>query len=116
MTQIQHSSWRDSNPYTIRVKASVTNQLPRRLYSDPIIEDPSQEFERHSLADMDPRANNPIDIELAGDVFTVLRGDEVLPNAMGLRFCRISKPDHKYGITYHITGSEKFCTVLNATV
>lgn len=84
MTRIGLTSWRDSNPCTIRVEACVTNELPRRPYADPIIDDPTQEFQRHELADMDPRGNDPIDIELVGDVYTVLRGNGVRDTTVGI--------------------------------
>ncbi|XP_073842390.1 uncharacterized protein isoform X1 [Musca autumnalis] len=51
------------------INAMLTNDLPRKPYEKPIVEDPTEDFTPDTLADPDPRCNTAIDIELGGDVY-----------------------------------------------
>ncbi|XP_075150253.1 uncharacterized protein LOC142224367 [Haematobia irritans] len=64
-----------SGTWALRVNALITNELPTRPYSDPIIDDPTRDLATDTLADMDPRSNSPIDLELGADVYPALRRD-----------------------------------------
>lgn len=52
--------------------ALVTNELPRRLYEKPLNKDPTSEFNEDTLADADPMANTPIEMELGADQYCTL--------------------------------------------
>ncbi|XP_075144763.1 uncharacterized protein LOC142219880 [Haematobia irritans] len=64
-----------SGTWALRVNALITDELPTRPYSDPILEDPTRDLAQDTLADMDPRSNSPIDLELGADVYPALRRD-----------------------------------------
>lgn len=68
----------------IRFDAIVTADLPRRPYADPIIEDPTSDFRPSTLADADPRGNDPIDLEIGGNVYAYLREEETIPTGVGV--------------------------------
>lgn len=71
------------NKWVLKVHALVTDELPRKLYSDPIIDDPTIDFPQDSTADIDPRCNTPIEIELGADVHSTLRRDGVIITGLG---------------------------------
>lgn len=73
----------ERNPVTLKVDALITNELPRRPYSDPILEDPVPDVGHHRLADVDPRCNTPLDIELGGDVYAAVRQEGTIPTTVG---------------------------------
>ncbi|XP_073841883.1 uncharacterized protein [Musca autumnalis] len=62
----QASNW------ALKVYALITDELPYRPYCDPIIEDPTKDFSGGSLADVDPRSNTPIELELGADVYSAI--------------------------------------------
>lgn len=62
----QSSSW------ALKVHAIITDELPYRSYCDPILEDPTRDFTGGSLADVDPRSNTPIEIELGADTYSAI--------------------------------------------
>lgn len=72
--------------YTIR--AVVTRDLPRRPYSDPIIPDPTSSLRSLSLADADPRGNEPIDVEVGADAYAHLRRSGVVQPGLGAVFAQ----------------------------
>ncbi|XP_075157938.1 uncharacterized protein LOC142231204 [Haematobia irritans] len=64
-----------NSTWALRVNALITNDLPTRPYSDPILEDPTRDLAADTLADIDPRSNTTIDLELGADVYPALRRD-----------------------------------------
>lgn len=76
-------SRRMSSTWVLKVDALVTDDLPRRPYFDPIIQDPSNDFSPNTTADPDPRCNTPIDIELGADVYHSIHRDGVLSTGCG---------------------------------
>ncbi|XP_073826970.1 uncharacterized protein [Musca autumnalis] len=58
--------------WTLKVHALITDELPYKPYCDPIIEDPTRDFTGGSLADVDPRSNTPIEIELGADTYSAI--------------------------------------------
>lgn len=77
MARATHGTW------AIRVNALITDELPRRPYTDPIIEDPTRDFSSDALADADPRSNTPIDIELGADIYNKLHLDGTVNTSTG---------------------------------
>lgn len=82
-TTLKIMSRKASSTWAVRVNALITDELPRRPYSDPIIEDPTRDHNNDSLADIDPRSNTPIDIELGADVYNQIQMNGALPTAVG---------------------------------
>ncbi|XP_073826138.1 uncharacterized protein [Musca autumnalis] len=62
-----------NDTWALKVNALITNELPYRPYNDPIIEDPTHDFVPNRLADVDPRGNTPIELELGGDTYSAIR-------------------------------------------
>ncbi|XP_073845464.1 uncharacterized protein [Musca autumnalis] len=58
--------------WTFKVHAFITDELPYNPYCDPIIEDPTRDFTGGSLADVDPRSNTPIELELGADTYSAI--------------------------------------------
>ncbi|XP_073845119.1 uncharacterized protein [Musca autumnalis] len=58
--------------WALKVHALITEDLPRRPYSDPLLENPTAFFTPQALADPDPRSNIPIDLELGADVYSAI--------------------------------------------
>ncbi|XP_075144525.1 uncharacterized protein LOC142240317 isoform X2 [Haematobia irritans] len=73
-----------------RLKALVTRDLPRRPYSDPIIEDPTVAMEARPLADIDPRGNESIDVEIGAGPYAYLRRDGVVETGLGRVFAQLT--------------------------
>lgn len=65
------------------VTALITDRLPRRPYTDPIKPDPTEDFTEDTLADIDPRANTPLEMELGGDIYPYLRRDGAIELDIG---------------------------------
>ncbi|XP_073845545.1 uncharacterized protein isoform X1 [Musca autumnalis] len=63
---------RTNSTWALKVNALVTDELPRRLYSDPLIENPTSYFTDEAIADPDPRSNIPIDLELGADTYSAI--------------------------------------------
>lgn len=80
---LQLKSRHEQRAWVLQVTAVVTTDLPRRPYLDPIIEDPTRDFSRDTIADVDPRSNVPIDIELGADVYPAIRRDGVIRTDVG---------------------------------
>lgn len=59
----------DRFKWSKEIRALVTHDLPKKLYSTPITENPTLEFSADSLADPDPRCNVSIYLELGADEF-----------------------------------------------
>ncbi|XP_058977340.1 uncharacterized protein LOC131802024 [Musca domestica] len=74
---------RTNSHWSLRVNAVIIEDLPRRIYSDPILEDPTRSFRNCALADPDPRGNNPVDVELGADVYSAIRKDECKEAGIG---------------------------------
>ncbi|XP_075153236.1 uncharacterized protein LOC142226880 [Haematobia irritans] len=72
-----------NSTWALRVNALITDTLPTRPYSDPMIDDPTRDLPQDTLADMDPRSNSPIDLELGADVFPALRRDGHVHTGLG---------------------------------
>lgn len=72
-----------NSTWALRVNALITDNLPTRPYSDPIIDDPTQDFTNNTLADMDPRSNTPIDLELGADVYPALQREGKVATGLG---------------------------------
>ncbi|XP_058978016.1 uncharacterized protein LOC109613382 [Musca domestica] len=66
---------RTNSTWSLKVNAVIIEDLPRRIYSDPILEDPTRCFTSYALADPDPRGNSPIDVELGADTYSAIRKD-----------------------------------------
>ncbi|XP_073819957.1 uncharacterized protein isoform X2 [Musca autumnalis] len=62
-----------NNQWALKVNALISDELPYRPYSDPIIEDPTTDFAKTTLADIDPRSNTPIELELGADTFNAIK-------------------------------------------
>lgn len=73
----------NNNTWALKVNALITDELPRRIYSDPLLEDPTSYFTQQALADPDPRSNIPIDIELGADTYSAIRQDGCTPAGIG---------------------------------
>ncbi|XP_005187762.1 uncharacterized protein LOC101899196 [Musca domestica] len=73
----------DRSTWLLRVHALITDELPRRLYSDPIDEDPTRSFGHDNIADIDPTNNVPIDIELGADTYSAIRRDGSIFSGIG---------------------------------
>ncbi|XP_073819339.1 uncharacterized protein [Musca autumnalis] len=58
--------------WALKVNALITDDLPYRPYSDPMLEDPRSYFTPQALADPDPQSNIPIDLELGADTYSAL--------------------------------------------
>ncbi|XP_075161823.1 uncharacterized protein LOC142234548 [Haematobia irritans] len=71
-TKFKIMSRRTNSTWALKVNALITDELPRRPYSDPLLEDPTRDFSDQSLADPDPRSNVPIDIELGADTYSAI--------------------------------------------
>lgn len=71
------------NKWNLRLNALVADDLPKKMYSDPIKEDPTIDFPKDSTADIDPRCNTPIEMELGADVHSCLRRDGVIITGLG---------------------------------
>lgn len=76
-------SHNNNNKWHITVTALVTETLPKKPYSAPIYEDPTDDFPENSLADIDPRSNTAIDIELGSDVYPMIRRDGSIETELG---------------------------------
>ncbi|XP_073812012.1 uncharacterized protein [Musca autumnalis] len=74
---------RTNNFWALKVNALITDELPRRPNSDPILEDPTSYFTPQALADPDPRSNIPIDLELGADVFSAIHLEGCTPAGIG---------------------------------
>ncbi|XP_058978993.1 uncharacterized protein LOC131804409 [Musca domestica] len=74
-TTFKIMSRRSNSTWALKVNALVTDELPRRIYSDPILDDPTSYFTEQALADPDPRSNVPIDLELGADTYSAIRKD-----------------------------------------
>ncbi|XP_073819882.1 uncharacterized protein [Musca autumnalis] len=72
-----------NDTWALKVNALITNELPYRPYDDPIIEDPALDIPSNRLADVDPRGNTPIEIELGGDTYSALRREGLLFTGLG---------------------------------
>lgn len=72
-----------NDTWALKVNALITNELPYRPYDDPIIEDPAHDIPSNRLADVDPRGNTPIEIELGGDTYSALRREGRLFTGLG---------------------------------
>ncbi|XP_058983959.1 uncharacterized protein LOC131804785 isoform X1 [Musca domestica] len=64
---------RISSSWSLQVNAVVSDKLPRRLYSEALLEDPTRGFTNYAIADPDPRGNTPIDVELGADTYNAIR-------------------------------------------
>ncbi|XP_073820239.1 uncharacterized protein [Musca autumnalis] len=64
---------RVSSNWILRVNALIVDDLPRRLYSESLLEDPTRGFTNYAIADPDPRGNTPVEVELGGDTYNALR-------------------------------------------
>ncbi|XP_073826224.1 uncharacterized protein isoform X2 [Musca autumnalis] len=73
----------DRSAWLLRVHALITEELPRRVYSDPINEDPVRDFGHDNIADIDPCNNVPIDIELGADTYSAIRRDGAIFSGIG---------------------------------
>ncbi|XP_073843407.1 uncharacterized protein [Musca autumnalis] len=69
--------------WALKVNALITDELPRRPYSDPLLEDPTGYFAPQALADPDPRSNIPIDLELGADTFSAIHQEGCTPAGIG---------------------------------
>uniref|UniRef100_A0A1I8PEN8 Peptidase aspartic putative domain-containing protein n=1 Tax=Stomoxys calcitrans TaxID=35570 RepID=A0A1I8PEN8_STOCA len=69
MHRNQNSTW------ALKINALITEALPFRPYSDPLLDDPTRDLAQDTLADPDPRANTSVDLELGGDVYPRLQRD-----------------------------------------
>uniref|UniRef100_A0A1I8MCC1 Uncharacterized protein n=1 Tax=Musca domestica TaxID=7370 RepID=A0A1I8MCC1_MUSDO len=81
-TTFKIMSRRSNSTWLMKVNDIVTDELPRRIYSDPILNDPTSYFTEEALSDPDPRSNIPIDLELGGDTYSAIRREGC--NAAGL--------------------------------
>lgn len=61
--RLNHFKWNKT------IRALLTNDLPKKPYNKPLVENPTSEFSADSLADPDPRCNLPIDLELGAEEF-----------------------------------------------
>lgn len=66
-----------------KIIALITDDLPRRPYAGPIQLIPTEEFSDDAIADLDPRSNKTIEIELAADVYSLFRRDGAIELDMG---------------------------------
>ncbi|XP_075151317.1 uncharacterized protein LOC142240649 [Haematobia irritans] len=82
LVRIALQSRHPSQQTIFKVDAVVTRDLPRRVYSEAILEDPSVGFP-HPMADRDIRSNDPIDLEIGGDVFAYLRRRDISLTDLG---------------------------------
>lgn len=82
-TNIKIMSRHTRSTWALKVNAMITDELPRRPYTDPIIEDPTGDFTHSTLADVDPRCNTPIDIELGADVYPAISQDGAVFSGIG---------------------------------
>lgn len=71
------------NKYNEQVMALITEDLPRRPYPAPIKDFPYEEFSEDMLADMDPRSNTFIEMELGSDIYATIRRDGTIELEMG---------------------------------
>ncbi|XP_073840353.1 uncharacterized protein [Musca autumnalis] len=71
-TTLKIQARNENSTWALRVHALVTDELPYRPYIDPIIEDPTMDFGGGSLADVDPRSNTPIEVELGADAYSAI--------------------------------------------
>lgn len=76
-------SYNENNNWSIKVTALLTETLPRKPYTVPISEDPTEDFPENSLADLDPQSNTIVEIELGSDVFPMIRRDGVIHTEVG---------------------------------
>lgn len=83
LTRITIKPYHDRPSTIIRTTALVTSELPRLPYSNSILEDPTTEFRRATLADVDPRGNDPVEVEIGGDAYAYLRRREVRATCLG---------------------------------
>lgn len=72
------SSW------VLKVTAMITDELPRRPYDDPIIDDPTRNFAHGTTADIDACCNTPIDLELGAELYPSIRREGVIHAGVGL--------------------------------
>lgn len=72
-----------SNKFNKKVVALITEDLPRRPYVAPFKENPCDEFSEDTLADMDPRSNTLLELELGSDIYSKFRRDGTIELEMG---------------------------------
>ncbi|XP_058984287.1 uncharacterized protein LOC131805061 [Musca domestica] len=72
-----------NNTWALKVNALISDDLPRKPYSHPLLEDLTSYFTQQALADPDPRSNIPIDLELGADTYSVIRQDGCTPAGIG---------------------------------
>lgn len=82
-TSFKLMSRKMTSTWAVRVNALITDSLPRRPYTDPLIEDPTRDFSGDALADVDPRGNTPFDVELGADIYSSIYLDGAVPTAVG---------------------------------
>ncbi|XP_058984293.1 uncharacterized protein LOC131806654 [Musca domestica] len=78
---------RISSSWSLQVNAVVRDKLPRRLYSEALLEDSTRGFTNYAIAGPDPRGNTPIDVELGADTYNAIRKSGCV--AVGL-----TEPEH----------------------
>lgn len=76
-------SYNEKNKWSAKVTALVTKELPRKPYSRPITADPTEDFSATKLADIDPQANTPAEIEIGSDVYSLIRRDGAIETEVG---------------------------------
>lgn len=69
--------------WVLKVNALITDELPKRPFSDPIIEDPTENLSPATCADIDPRSNTPVDLELGADVYHAIYQEGFLNTGPG---------------------------------
>ena len=50
-------------------------KLPKRVYKNPLEVDPTNDFPKNKLADVDPCCNSPIQIEIGADSYYKIQQD-----------------------------------------
>lgn len=77
------SSRLPSKTRILKINALITDELPRKLYADPITEDPAIDFTPDVIADVNPRCNAPIYLELGADVYHRIREEGAIVTSIG---------------------------------
>uniref|UniRef100_A0A1I8Q2X8 Peptidase aspartic putative domain-containing protein n=1 Tax=Stomoxys calcitrans TaxID=35570 RepID=A0A1I8Q2X8_STOCA len=79
--QLMHRN--PNSTWALKINALITEALPFRPCSDPLLDDPTRDLAQDSLADPDPRANTSVDLELGGDVYPRLQRDGHIFSGIG---------------------------------
>ena len=67
----------------IQIKALVTSDLPKKIYSSRMTSDPRIGLDKSSIADLDPCGNDMVHLEIGAEVFPVIRRDGCLMTDVG---------------------------------